>query len=110
MNKTNRLLAGAAAIVLVAATINPQSRAAEVNSGPRPVRPRWLERVKEELGLTTDQTQKIKTELLAEKTTLHELISELHKARVGLRQAIQSADATQDSVRNASAKVAAAET
>ena len=41
--------------------------------------------------------------LKADKDTLTSLISRLHEARVGLRNAIQSSDSTEDSVRAASA-------
>ena len=68
-----------------------------------------LERAKEKLGLTDEQVTKIKAELKGEKETLHDLISKLHEARVGLRNAIQAGDATETSVRAACAKVAEVE-
>jgi len=72
-------------------------------------RGQFLERAKEKLGLTDDQAAQIKSEFLSEKETLKSLISRLHDARVGLRTAIQAADANETTVRSASAKVAAVE-
>jgi len=68
---------------------------------------RLLERAKQKLGLTDEQVAQIKTELGAEKETLKGLLTRLHEARVGLRDAIHSSDATDSSVREAAAKVGA---
>jgi Spy/CpxP family protein refolding chaperone len=70
---------------------------------------RFLERVKEKLGLTDEQVSEIKTQLAAEKDTLNSLITRWHDARVALREAIQAPDATEASVRVAASKVAAVE-
>jgi Spy/CpxP family protein refolding chaperone len=87
----------------------PNVQAAEPVSPQRSLRGHWLERAQEKLGLTDDQVDKIRVELRAEKATLKGLISNLHDARAGLRQAIQAPDATEMSVRGASAKVAGVE-
>jgi Spy/CpxP family protein refolding chaperone len=87
----------------------PNSRAAESNLARHTPRAEWLVRAKEKLGLTDAQVDKIKTELRAEKDTLKALVSDLHDARVSVREAIQASNATESSVRAASAKVAAAE-
>jgi Spy/CpxP family protein refolding chaperone len=86
-----------------------QAHAAEPTVGQGRFRGQFLERAKEKLGLTDEQVAKIRTELRGEKDTLHDLISKLHEARVDLRNAIQASDATEASVRAASAKVAEVE-
>jgi Spy/CpxP family protein refolding chaperone len=68
-----------------------------------------MDRAAERLGLSPDQTAKIKAELAAEKGTLTPLIQTLHSARMGLRQTIQKSGVTENEVRGASAKVASAE-
>ena len=70
---------------------------------------RLLERAKEKLGLTDAQVVQIKAVLKSDKDSLTGLLTRLHEARSGLRNAIQSPDATEASVRAASAKVAAVE-
>ena len=83
--------------------------AAERASGARAARGQFLERAKEKLGLTDEQAAQIKTVLVGEKETLKGLVVKLHEARTGLREAIQASEATEASVRAASAKVAAVE-
>ncbi len=75
----------------------------------RSFRGAFLERAKEKLGLTEDQVTAIKDTFKADKDTLANLLSKLHEARAGLRSAIQSSAASEASVREASAKVAAVE-
>ena len=86
-----------------------KAHAVERIAGHRSDRGHLLERARENLGLTDEQVAKIKTELKGEKDTLKDLVSKLHDARVGLREAIQTSDANESSVRSASAKVAAVE-
>jgi|ERR1043165_8940941 Spy/CpxP family protein refolding chaperone len=86
-----------------------KAHAAERNATHRAFHGRLLERAKEKLGLTDDQVAKIKSELKGEKDTIKDLISKLHEARAGLREAIQASDANETSVRSASAKVATVE-
>jgi Spy/CpxP family protein refolding chaperone len=83
--------------------------AAERPGLQRAFRGQFLERAREKLGLTDDQVTKIKAELKGEKEALTDLLSRLHEARIGLREAIQGADSNETSVRAASAKVAAVE-
>ena len=85
------------------------THAAERAGAQRAFHGRLLEKAREKLGLTDEQVGKIKTELKGEKETLKGLISRLHDARVGVREAIQASDANESSVRAASAKAAAAE-
>ena len=61
------------------------------------------------MNLTDEQKSQIKTSLSGEKETLQRLLTQLHDARKGLRETIQARDATEASVRAASAKVAAVE-
>ena len=84
-------------------------QAQERVAGPGRFRGQLLERAKEKLGLTDKQVMKIKTELKGEKETLHDLISKLHQGRVDLRNAIRAPDASETTVRAASAKVAEVE-
>src|SRR5215469_14694113 len=72
-------------------------------------RGQFLEKAKEKLGLTDEQVTEIKTQFAGEKDTLKGLLTKWHDARVGLREAIQAPDATESSVRVASAKVASVE-
>lgn len=68
-----------------------------------------LERIREKLDLSDDQVSQIKAELGAERDTLKTLISKLHEARVGVREAIRATNASETSVRAAAAKVGAAQ-
>jgi len=99
----------AAGVLAAGGLFTMEASAAEKPSLQRGVKSQFLQRAKEKLGLTDDQVAKIKTELKAEKDTLSDLLSRLHEARVGLREAIQTADANETSVRASSAKVAAVE-
>jgi Spy/CpxP family protein refolding chaperone len=73
------------------------------------LRGRFLERAKQKLGVTDDQGTQIKAVLKTDKDILTRLLSRLHEARGGLRAAIQAPDASEASVRAASAKVASVE-
>ncbi len=108
--KTSKWLVIAVAAALGASgLVVLKARAADRATSGRPVRGQFLERAREKLGLSDDQVSQIKAQLLAEKDNLKTLISKWHDARIGLREAIQASDATEASVRAASAKVAAAE-
>jgi periplasmic protein CpxP/Spy len=74
-----------------------------------PAHGRFFERIAQRLNLTQDQQAQIKTVLRAEKDTLTALLGQLHSARENLRAAIQASDATEASVRAASARAAAVE-
>jgi Spy/CpxP family protein refolding chaperone len=109
MNTKKFLVSTLAAAVTAGGLLALPSQAAEgarlARRAPGPL----LERAKEKLGLTDSQATQIKAVLKAKRETLTGLISKLHGARVGLRGAIQAADATEASVRVAAAKVAAVE-
>ncbi len=68
-----------------------------------------LQRIAEKLNLSADQRAQIKTILAGEKDTLTPLLTAVHDARKDLRAAIRAGDASETSVRAASAKVASAE-
>jgi Spy/CpxP family protein refolding chaperone len=70
---------------------------------------RLLARAKEKLGVTDEQVTQIRAVLKADKDNITSLMSRLHEAHTGLREAIQASDATEASVRTASAKVATVE-
>jgi Spy/CpxP family protein refolding chaperone len=83
--------------------------AADTESSPRFFRGKLWERIQEKLDLTDDQMGQIKTVLKSEKDSLVHLATDVHEARTGLRDAIQAPNATEASVRAASARVAGAE-
>jgi Spy/CpxP family protein refolding chaperone len=85
-----------------------KTQAAETNR-THGFRAQLLEKAKEKLGLTDEQVTEIKTQLAGEKDALKGLLTKWHDARVSLREAIQAPDATESSVRVASAKVASVE-
>ena len=98
----------AAALFVGGFTVN--LRAADSDAPqPAPARARLLQRVREKLDLTDDQVARIKAVVAPEKEALTGLISRLHEARKALRESIQSADATESSVRAASANLASVE-
>lgn len=68
-----------------------------------------LQRAAEKLGLSAEQRAAIKDALLSEKDAIKDLLTRLHEARKGLREAIRAEDATEASVRAAAARVAAVE-
>jgi Spy/CpxP family protein refolding chaperone len=68
-----------------------------------------MQRIAEKLNLTDDQKAQIKTVLSGEKNTLTVLLGQWHDARKNLRAAIHAGNATEASVRVASARVAAVE-
>lgn len=109
MKTSKWLVIGVAAAFSVGGLVVVKARAADRPVGGRSARGQFLQKAKEKLGLSDDQFSQIKSALLAEKDNLKGLISKLHEARVGLREAIQASDAAEASVRAASAKVAAAE-
>jgi|SRR5579863_5386760 len=69
----------------------------------------WLQHIANKLNLTAGQRTQIKTALAGEKDALPPLLTAVHDARKNLRDAIRSGDATEASVRAASARVAATE-
>jgi Spy/CpxP family protein refolding chaperone len=108
MNKSKSLLLLAAALI-AGGLIIFKTQAAEPSATNQHPRQQWLERAREKLGLTDDQVAQIKTEVQGEVATVKDLVTKLHDARMGVREAIQSSGATEASVRAAAAKVAAVE-
>jgi Spy/CpxP family protein refolding chaperone len=86
-----------------------KSLAAETSATGSPAHGRLLQRIAEKLNLTSDQRAQIKAVIAGDKDTLTPLLTAVHDARIDLRAAIRASDATEASVRAASAKVAAAE-
>ena len=68
-----------------------------------------MQRIAERLNLTEDQKAQIKAGLKTEKDSLARLFTQMHDARKGLREAVRAKDATEASVRIASAKIASVE-
>lgn len=109
--KTSKLLSLALASAFIGCGLFIKtSPAADDSATPTtPLRGQILQRIAEKLNLTADQKSQIKTILAGEKDTLQNQLGQLHDARKNLRAAIQSADANENSVRAASAKVASVE-
>jgi protein CpxP len=97
-----------AAGLLVASGLTPHLLADDSPSNTPP-HGRIFERIAERLNLTPDQRAQIKAILAGDKDTLRSLLDQLHDARANLRTAIRAADASESSVRTASAKVAGVE-
>ena len=104
--KTTRILMITVAAVLFLGGVT-QIHAADQADRPAAFRGRFLERVRQRLGLTDEQTAQIKAVLKSDKDNLTSLLGRMHEARIGLREAIRAQNPTEASVRAASAKVAA---
>jgi len=102
------LLCSLAAALLAGGFIATKAFAADNPEAPA-MRGKILQRIADKLDLTADQRAQIKTILLGEKDTLKPLLTSLHDSRKGLREAIRAKDASEASVRAASAKVAGVE-
>ena len=109
MKKSKLFALTAAAAFAVVGLSTTKSPAADDSTAVVPLRGQLLQRIAEKLNLTADQKSQIKTILAGEKDTLQNQLGQLHDARKSLRAAIQSADANENSVRAASAKVASVE-
>ena len=105
--KNKIIISTLAAALVVAGLIATKTFAAE-NSAP-PARGKILQRIAGKLNLTDDQKSQIKAVLAGEKDNLQPLLGQLHDARKNLRAAIRGSEASETSVRAASAKVAVAE-
>src|ERR1041384_3006782 len=98
----------AAALLLTLGSFNTlHTTAAERPAAERTGRGQMLEKIREKLQLNDEQVSQIKAELAVEKETLKGLVVRLHQARVGLREAIGSKNASEASVRVAAAKISA---
>ena len=102
------LLCSLAAALFAGGFISTKTAAADNPEAPA-MRGKILQRIADQLDLTADQRAQIKTILLGEKDSLKPLITSLHDARKNLREAIRAKDASEASVRAASAKVAGVE-
>ncbi|HTB85957.1 MAG TPA: Spy/CpxP family protein refolding chaperone [Candidatus Sulfotelmatobacter sp.] len=105
--KNKVLICALAAAILADGFTAVKTYAAEDSVAP--ARGKILQRIAEKLNLTDDQKSQIKTIFTGERDNLQPLVAAVHTARVGLRTAIRAGDATEASVRAASAKVAGAE-
>ena len=105
----NKILICTLAAAVVAGGLTATKIFAADNSAAMTTRGRILERVAERLNLTDDQKSQIKTILAGQRDKLQPQLAALHEARENLRTAIRAGNATETSVRAASAKVAAAE-
>jgi periplasmic protein CpxP/Spy len=106
--KIKILVCTLAAATVAGGCIAARALAADA-SAAAPARGRILQRLADRLNLTEDQRTQIRTVFGGEKNTLAPLLAQLHDARINLRAAIRASDATEASVRAASAKVAAVE-
>jgi Spy/CpxP family protein refolding chaperone len=109
MSTAKWLILSLAATITVGGLFALSSRAANPAASQGPFRGRLLEQAKEKLGLSAVQVTQIRAALKTDQDNLTSLLARLHDARTGLRSAIQAPDATEASVRAASAKVAAVE-
>ncbi|MBA4149159.1 MAG: periplasmic heavy metal sensor [Verrucomicrobia bacterium] len=104
-NKTLFTLMAAAAITV--SGILSYANAAPARSGA-PGR-QVMQRIMSELDLSAEQIEKIKGELRAEKENVAPLLGQLHEARKGLRETIQTEGDDEKAIRAAHTKVAAVE-
>ena len=95
-------------VVAAGGLIAAKAYAAESSAGD-PAHGRLLQRIADKLNLTSDQRTQIKAVLVGNKDTLAPMLAAQHDARENLRNAIRASNASEASVRAASAKVAAAE-
>ncbi|HEV2691827.1 MAG TPA: Spy/CpxP family protein refolding chaperone [Verrucomicrobiae bacterium] len=107
--KNKILLLPLAAALLAGGFIATKTHAATDDSATPAARGRIFQRIADKLDLTADQRASIKTILAGEKDTLKPLLTSLHDSRKNLRDAIRAKDASETSVRTASAKVAGVE-
>ncbi len=106
--KNKILICALAAVVAVGGLLATKTFAAD-NPTAVATHGRFLQRIADKLNLTADQRTQIKAVIAGEKDTLGPLLTAMHDARKNLRTAIRADDASEASVRAASAKVAAAE-
>lgn len=106
--KSKIVICALAAAIAAGGFIATRAFAAD-DSASAPARGHFLQRIADKLNLTADQRTQIKAVIVGEKDTLAPLLSTLHDTRKNLRSAIRASDASEASVRAASAKVAAAE-
>ena len=103
----NKILAFTLAAAVFAGGFTATQLSAADASTPAPGN--ILQRIADRLNLSPEQRTQIRGILLGDKDHLKLLLGQLHDARKNLRTAIRASDASEASVRAASAKVAAAE-
>lgn len=104
--KTLRIAALVAVALTAGGLFALNSRAAQTAQSADNATGKWRERIKEKLNLTDDQIAQIKSQVKSEKGNITSLLSRLRNARSQLRAEMQKSDATESSVRTASAQVA----
>ena len=104
-----KMLVLAAALTIVAGGFTASRLFAADEGAPGPWQGKIFQRIAEKLNLTADQRTQIRGILAGERGNLQPILSELHAARVSLRESIRASTANEAAVRAASAKVAAAE-
>ena len=107
-NKTEVLICALVAALAAGGFMATKAYATD-RAATAPAPARLLQRIANKLNLTAEQRTPIKTVLAGERATLAPLLGALHDARKNLRTAIRAGDATEASVRAASASTAAAE-
>jgi Spy/CpxP family protein refolding chaperone len=105
--KNRILICALAAAIAIGGFIATKTFAADNPAAA--TRGQFLQRIADKLNLSTDQRAQIKEVIVGEKDTLAPMLSTLHDARKNLRNAIRASDASEASVRAASAKVASAD-
>ena len=104
----NKILLCTLAAVLAAGGFTA-TKVFAADAAAAPARGKILQRIADKLNLTGDQRTQIKAVLAGEKGALAPLLAALHDARMNLRAAIRASNASEASVRAASATVAVAE-
>lgn len=106
--KKKMLLSLLAVAVVAGGLLIARAQSTDRQAGPAG-RGNILQRIARQLQLTADQRTAIRADLVADKDTIVALFNRLHEAHIQLRNAIQADQATPDSVRAASANLAAVE-
>lgn len=111
MKTTTWLVLILAAGLATGGFLTPTTYSAETAKlGSRPLlTSKFVDRAIERLDVSEEQTDQIMAALRENKASLTNLLSRLHDARADLRAAIHAPDASEDSVRAASAQVAVVE-
>jgi Spy/CpxP family protein refolding chaperone len=104
--KQNVLLLTVAAVVLTCGFSFNANAAAK---RPLAQRGALLEKAKEKLGITDEQAAKIKSELASQKDSIADVMHRLHAARTELNDLVQKDNSSEQSIREAAAKVGAIE-
>jgi len=107
--KNKTLLCSLAAVIIACGFAATQTVAAADKSEAPALRGKILQRIADKLDLTADQRTQIKTILQGEKDALKPLVASLRAERKNLREAIRAKDASETTVRAASARVAGVE-